>query len=511
MPHGNWGATPHAPSVVRAPSPESAAPEDYTFGIVVLMSLIASHAELDLETVARLSAAAGSLSPSSLAASPALQGTVILSTCNRFEIYAEAGEHDGVDAARSALVDQVAGAAGMDRDQVSEALTTRSGADTVRHLFSVGAGLDSAVVGEREIAGQVRRALIEAQAAGTATGRLTKLFQSASRAAKEVQTSTTLGSRGKSIVSVALDLAEDVEPGAWAERTVVLFGTGAYAGATLKLLEERGARTIGVYSASGRAEEFVASRGGVALDGDDLALWLAQADVIIGCSGGSQRLEREDLTEVRAPGRPLIAIDLALSHDFDPALDELDGVSLLTLESVRMAAPTEQVDSVRRASEIVAQATEEFERDQRQRTADSAIVALRRHTRSVLESEVSKVRAQHGCTAAAEEVEFAMRRMVKQLLHVPTVRAREMAAEGRIEDYTDALESLFGIEVPVSPAHKARKAAATQPQRATAAELAQAAQLAAKLSHAASGMDAVAAAPACPAGRELQSPLERSA
>ncbi|RKW71967.1 glutamyl-tRNA reductase [Galactobacter caseinivorans] len=478
---------------------------------MVLMSLIASHAELDLETVARLSAAAGSLSPSSLAASPALQGTVVLSTCNRFEIYAEAGEHDGVDAARSALVDQVAGAAGMDRDQVSEALTTRSGADTVRHLFSVGAGLDSAVVGEREIAGQVRRALIEAQSAGTATGRLTKLFQSASRAAKEVQTSTTLGSRGKSIVSVALDLAEDVEPGAWAERTVVLFGTGAYAGATLKLLEERGARTIGVYSASGRAEEFVASRGGVALDGDDLALWLAQADVIIGCSGGSQRLEREDLTEVRTPGHPLIAIDLALSHDFDPALDELDGVSLLTLESVRMAAPTEQVDSVRRASQIVAQATEEFERDQRQRTADSAIVALRRHTQSVLESEVSKVRAQHGCTAAAEEVEFAMRRMIKQLLHVPTVRAREMAAEGRIEDYTDALESLFGIEVPVSPAHKARKAATTQPQRATAAELAQAAELAAKLSHAASGMDTVAAAPTCPAGRELQSPLERSA
>lgn len=493
--------------------------------IVVLMSLIASHAELDLETVARLSAAAGSLSPSSLAGAPALQGTVVLSTCNRFEIYAEAAEHNEVDAARSALVDHVSDAAGMDRDQVSEALTTRSGSDAVRHLFSVGAGLDSAVVGEREIAGQVRRALIEAQASGTATGRLTKLFQSASRAAKEVQTSTTLGSRGKSIVSVALDLAEDVEPGAWTERTVVLFGTGAYAGATLKLLEERGARTIGVYSASGRAEEFVSSRGGVALDEEDLALWLERADVIIGCSGGSQRLEREDLLEVRSPGRPLVAIDLALSHDFDPSLDEVDGVTLLTLESVRMAAPSEQVDSVRRAREIVAQATEEFEREQRMRTADSAIVALRRHTQGVLETEVAKVRAQHGCTAAAEEVEFAMRRMVKQLLHIPTVRAREMAEEGRIEDYTEALENLFGIDVPVSPAHKARKSSAAQTRRATAAELAQAAELAALLSHASSsagpqaaaavGAASVGTAPshpaACPVSPAPATPLERSA
>lgn len=447
---------------------------------VVLMSLIASHAELDLETVARLSAAAGSLGPSELSGAPALQGTVVLSTCNRFEIYAETTEHADVDVARAALVDHVAQNSGMERDQVSQALTTRAGSDAVRHLFSVGAGLDSAVVGEREIAGQVRRALIEAQASGSTTGRLTKLFQTASRTAKEVQSSTSLGSRGKSIVSVALDLAEDLEPGSWAARTVVLFGTGAYAGATLKLLGDRGARTVGVYSASGRAEEFVASREGTALDEDSLADWLAEADVIIGCSGGSARLEREDLAELREPGRSLVAIDLALSHDFDPSLDELEDVTLLTLESVRMAAPSEQVDSVRRAREIVVRATADFEREQLHRTADKAIVALRKHTQAVLESEVAKVRAQHGCTAAADEVEFAMRRMVKQMLHVPTVRAREMAEEGRIEEYTSALESLYGIVVPTPPALRPKKSAATQ-KAATQAELDQAAALASVL------------------------------
>lgn len=444
---------------VRLTSPAGGPGADYTVSIVVLMSLIASHAELDLETVARLSAAASAFDPTAVAQSPALKGTVVLATCNRFEIYAEAEDADAVDAARAAVVDTVANHSGVQRDLVSSALTTRTGAEVARHLFSVGAGLDSAVVGEREIAGQVKRALIEAQASGTVTGNLTKLFQSASRTAKQVQSSTTLGSRGKSIVSVALDLAEDVEPGSWADRTVVLFGTGAYAGATLKLLQERGARAVGVYSASGRAEEFVAARSGEALSEESLAEWLVRADVIIGCSGGAHRIMASDLEELQRGSRPLVAIDLALTRDFDPELDSLEHVSLLTLESVRMAAPGEQLDSVRKASHIVSEATEAFERERRQRTADAAIVALRRHTQAVLESEVEKVRAQHGCTAAGEEVEFAMRRMVKQMLHIPTVRAREMAEEGRIDEYTDALSALYGIEVPTAATRRGNTAA----------------------------------------------------
>ena len=102
---------------------------------------------------------------------------------------------------------------------------------------------------------------------------------------------------------------------------------------------------------------------------------------------------------------------------------------------------------------------ETFAAEQRERAADAAIVALRRHTQAVLEAEVQKVRAQHGCTAAAEEVEFAMRRMMRQLLHVPTVRARELAAEGRAGDYIEALQTLYGleVEVPVAPSVKRKE------------------------------------------------------
>lgn len=411
------------------------------------MSLIASHAELDLETVARLSAASDELSRAEL---PGVAGSVVLATCNRFEIYAEVEDEAGVDAARATFVDQISNSASLPVPTVSRALRTQVDHDAVRHLFSVTSGLDSAVIGEREIAGQVRRSLIEAQHAGTVNGGLTKLFQTASRTAKTVQSTTSLGSRGKSIVSVALDLATDLEPGSWQERNVVLFGTGAYAGATLSLLQERQVGRVGVFSASGRAEAFTAARTGTPLGREDLPRALAEADVIIGCSGGSQRLDVQDLSQLNRGGRPLVAIDLALSRDFDPGLDLVDGVTLLTLESVRMAAPTEQVESVRRARELVDDAAESFARQARQRSADAAIVALRRHTQQVLESEIGKVRAQHGCTAAAEEVEFAMRRMVKQLLHVPMVRARQAAEDGRLEDFTSGLDALYGIAVPES-------------------------------------------------------------
>ncbi|MDQ0709454.1 glutamyl-tRNA reductase [Arthrobacter woluwensis] len=430
---------------------------------MVLFSLTATHADLNLETVARLSKGASAVASRSAMSPPlpgrtadgaedlALNGSVVLATCNRFEIYAEAATERGLEAARDELLKNITTQSGLDVDTVSQALTLRRGPEVARHLFSVGAGLDSAVVGEREIAGQVRRALITAQDSGTASPGLVRLFQAASRTAKEVGTRTALGSRGLSIVSVALELATELSVDRdWQNTRVVLFGTGAYAGATMALLRERGCTQVSVFSGSGRAGEFVAARGGTALDADNLSAAIAEADVLIGCSGSDRRVSAEELAEVRGPEpkpKPLIVIDLALSRDFDPAVDELDGVELLTLESVRLAAPEEAAESLAEATRIVDSAAHEFEAERRSRSVDSAIVALRRHTMSVLDSEMERVRARHGCTAAAEEVEFALRRMVKQLLHTPMVRGRELAAAGMQEQYVNAIEALYGIDV----------------------------------------------------------------
>ncbi len=378
-----------------------------------------------------------------------MTGAIVLATCNRYEIYGEAPHADDVEAARAALVSEISGLSGLNEQLVSRSFSTRTGPEVSQHLFTVSAGLDSAVVGEREIAGQVRRALITAQHEGTASSGLVRLFQAASKTAKEVGAQTALGSRGLSIVSVALDLATDLsENPDWSAKKVVLFGTGAYAGATMALLRERGCTDIAVFSSSGRAEAFVATRGGTALDAESLPVAVAAADVMIGCSGSDTRVEADELAQVRALSlQPLIAIDLALTHDFDPEVGQLDGVELLTLESVRLAAPQEQAESLTHASGIVSGAAKAFEQEREARSVDSAIVALRRHTMNVLDAEMERVRARHGCTAAAEEVEFALRRMVKQLLHVPTVRARELAANGQQDDYVSALETLYGITV----------------------------------------------------------------
>lgn len=172
--------------------------------------------------------------------------------------------------------------------------------------------------------------------------------------------------------------------------------------------------------------------------------------------------------------RPLTIVDLALSHDFDPEVAELDGVELITLESVKIAAPDEAAASLEQAHSVVGDSVEQFLTERRERTADDAIVALRKHTQQMLDAEMTKVRKQHGCTAAGDEVEFAMRRIVRKLLHIPTVRAREMAAEGRADEYVSALKALYGIEV--SPREDSERAAPAMRRRAeefSAAELAQ--------------------------------------
>jgi glutamyl-tRNA reductase len=425
-------------------------------GIVALFSLVASHTDLDLDTVAQLSNGTGEVA-SAIPESTA-RGAVVLATCNRVEIYAEAPNDQSIEQARAELLAAVSRGSGLAPNTVASSFRTLSGDSAIRHLFEVGSGLKSAVVGEREIAGQVRRALGSAQESGTATGSLVKLFESATRTAKDVGTRTALGSAGRSIVSVALDLATDLRAGTtaqdarqfWERANVLLIGTGAYAGTTLAQLADRGAANVGVHSASGRAEAFVADRGGwaMALGGEKIHGAIAEADVLIGCSGGDRRLEAATLRRLREGVESrLTVLDLALSHDFDPEIADLPGVDLITLESVKMAAPEGQQAALVEASRLVDGAVTGFLAERKSRGANEAIVALRKHTHQVLESEMERVRSKHGCTAASEEVEFALRRMVRQMLHEPTIRAKEMAAQGRLEEYENALNVLFGLEV----------------------------------------------------------------
>ena len=171
---------------------------------MVLLTLSASHHDLDLDVLEQLASGAQSVGPA-VVADAALDGCVVLATCNRFELYLDAVDGRAEVAAKAAA-DAVAHATGLPPDDVAHALRPRTGMFPVaQHLFGVASGLDSMVVGEREVAGQVRRALTSARAQGTTSSDLERLFQWASRTSRAVGAGTSLGSSGRSVVAVALD------------------------------------------------------------------------------------------------------------------------------------------------------------------------------------------------------------------------------------------------------------------------------------------------------------------
>ena len=207
---------------------------------------------------------------------------MVVATCNRLEIYLDAVRfHDAIDEV-TAVVAEVAGSSA---DEVSGLLKVRVGAPVVAHLFTVAAGLDSMVVGEAEIGGQIARAFRDAQAAGTASPAINLLFQSAARTAKQVATDTGLGAAGRSIASVALDIVAD--PAICAGARALVIGTGAYARVVAAELRTRGCTDLSVFSPSGRAAGFADRHRATPIAADGLADAVAAADIVVTCSGAS--------------------------------------------------------------------------------------------------------------------------------------------------------------------------------------------------------------------------------
>lgn len=428
----------------------------YDKSVVTIFTLVASHKTVDLNTVALLANGA-SVALKNVSAQR-VRGSVVLSTCNRLEIYGELAVSPGATSQQIQLILEetsqeiyrgIADQSSLAYELVASSFEVFTQHGAVKHLFTVAVGLESAVVGEREITGQVRRAIATAREEGTATGNLVRLFDRAARTAREVGQQTLLGSQGRSVVSVALDLAYELSELAWDARRALIIGTGAYAGATVAALRERGCQNISVYSSSGRAATFADKRSIRAVPEGALHEALKEADILIGCSGSAAPLSADEV-----PAGKRIILDLALSRDFAPDVADMPDVELITLETVRLAAPNETQDSIELAHAIVDNEAAHFAVQEKARNVDAAIVALREHTMSILDNELQKVRNQYGCGAAVDQLELTMRRMVKSLLHTPTVRARSLAKDGREADYVAALEALYGIEVNTAePSH----------------------------------------------------------
>ncbi|CAH0327331.1 Glutamyl-tRNA reductase [Microbacterium sp. Bi128] len=383
-----------------------------------------------------------------------------MATCNRFEAYVDMDEPVtaavavGVEATLSAIE----AATGVPASELEGSYTVIGGGDVAEHLFSVASGLESVVVGEGEIAGQVRRALTESRQLGTTSGELERLFQRASEAQRGVKNSTAIGRAGRSLVRLGLELA-DSRIADWSTQRVLLVGTGAYAAATVAALRDQGAEDISVHSPSGRAAKFAAKHGLRAVSAETFPTAVAHADLVITCTTSEHHVVsaatfaagRTAAESAAAPvgcpvdhsGRRLV-IDLGLPRNVDPDVATVPGVDLLDLETIRLHAPLEELQATDAARDLVRDAARRFASVGERKNITPAVVALRAHVFGVLDAEVARVRARGD---EGGQTEQALRHLVGVLLHTPTTRAHELAESGRGDDYVSALSALFGIEV----------------------------------------------------------------
>ncbi|MFC7403587.1 glutamyl-tRNA reductase [Georgenia alba] len=462
-------------------------------GLVVLVMLSANHHDVDLADIDRLSTGAIGLGPRVVEQAPAVRGAVVLATCNRLEVYLDA-EDGGQSAAAAAVYRAVADGSGISLDEVARLMRISQDQTAVAHLFEVAAGLDSMVVGEREIAGQVRRALADARRAEITTPLLERTLQHAARTSRQVAVETDLARAGRSVVAVALDLAaarlfchgdeprsdheqathnaHGIPQESWAGRRTLLVGTGAYAGAALAALRARGVSDVAVWSASGRAESFAASHA-TAVAPADLDAALAAADLVVTCRGtGTPVLDAGTVGRALAArdqdGPPLVVVDLALHRDVEPSVATRPGVLLVDLEAVREHAPATTAAEILRARALVEDGVRSLAEATAERQMDAAVVALRAKVADVVADELDRL-PEDG-SVPADRAAQSLRRLAARLVHLPTVLAREAGREGRAEEHLRALEQVLGVSVEQPPTTTTRTAPAAAPEPVTVPE-----------------------------------------
>ena len=305
----------------------------------------ASHKTAPFELLERLSAHAEPLNPLIAADDPAIAGSVVLSTCNRFEAYLDVsgGSDESRATALVAVRDALAKTTGIDSSELNGSYEVTQGAKVAEHLFAVASGLESVVVGEGEIGGQVRRALDAARAQGTTTRDLERLFQRATETQKAVKNSTALGRAGRSLVRLALDLA-DSRIADWSTMRVLLVGTGSYAAATLAALRDHGVRDITVYSPSGR-EQFATKHGLSQTSHAAFPTAAATSDIVITCTSREEPVLTAAALAAGGFDGSAFVIDLGLPRNVHPDVGDVAGITLLDLETIRLHAPLEELQA----------------------------------------------------------------------------------------------------------------------------------------------------------------------
>jgi glutamyl-tRNA reductase len=413
---------------------------------------------------------------------------LVLATCNRIEVFAEVERfHGGVTDVSRVLARQ----AGATVEELSPYVTVHYEDQAVAHLFTVAAGLDSMVVGETQVLGQLRAAYALAREEGTVGRALHPVAQRALRVGKRVHTETGIDRAGASLVSVALDRAENVI-GGLRDRAVLVVGAGSMGALAATTLARRGAAVVVSSRTEASAARLAGSLGGRAAGLADLPAELAAADVLVTCTGATGLVVDTDVVVgamADRSGRPLVVVDLALPRDVDPGVAALPGVHVVDLallqsekdlallqsekdlallqsekdgallQGERAATPGRPTagpvaaDDIAAAHALVETETALLRAERQAAEVAPTVSALRSQAAEVVDAELLRLSARLPDLDARARAEIArtVHRVVDKLLHEPTVRVKELAATSGDTDYAGALRALFGlgIDTPV--------------------------------------------------------------
>jgi len=380
---------------------------------------------------------------------------LVLATCNRIEVFAEVEKfHGGVADVSRVLARQ----AGATVEELSPYVTVHYEDQAVAHLFTVASGLDSMVVGETQVLGQLRAAYALAREEGTVGRALHPVAQRALRVGKRVHTETGIDRAGASLVSVALDRAEE-RIGSLTDRDVLVVGAGSMGALAATTLARRGATVVVSSRTEAHAARLAGAVGGRAAALGDLTAELAAADVLVTCTGATGLVVGTDVVTAAMAGRsrPLVVVDLALPRDVDPgvaALPDVHVVDLALLQGERAATPGRPTagvaaDDIRAAHALVEAETALLRAERQAAEVAPTVSALRSQAAEVVDAELLRLstRLPDLDTRARAEIARTVRRVVDKLLHEPTVRVKELAAAPGDTDYAGALRALFGLGI----------------------------------------------------------------
>lgn len=382
----------------------------------------------------------------------AVEGTVILTTCNRTEIYVTARD---IQAGQEILKDFLLNYSGLSEEEYQEYSYQPNCYDAIAHLFRVSAGLDSMILGETQILGQVKDAYQKAQMYCAADSVLNTLFQKALYVGKKVRTDTKIDQHPVSVSYAAVDLAQN-QLGKLQDKTVLVVGAGETGELTTRYLMDNGVHSVIVSNRSyEKAVEMAASLAGRAVRFDQIATEMVNADIVISCTAASHFVIREDncgdILRARQ-GRRIIFIDIAVPRDVEAVLRQINGVHIYDiddLQDVVNVSYQERRNAARLAEDIIYGQLEEFNQWLATLYVIPVITALKSYGETIKQTELKRAFNRLGKLSEREQmiIQSMASSIVNQLLRSPVLKMKEVAVSNQGHLYAEVVKTLFELQL----------------------------------------------------------------